>query len=151
MAGQAPAAGHPPACEAHWLHMGSLERLLGEVSSEPSISRVADDTAAHVPVDPLFGVAAFGIFLSVATRNSDAAIVGTLVYALAQGAIGGLVHADWAKQYLLSDQFDAWQGVFHTPTDWTPIVRSIWVTAIFIIAPLAAAFYLFRRQEVAGD
>ena len=57
MAGQAPAAGHPPACEAHWLHMGSLERLLGEVSSEPSISRVADDTAAPVPVDPLFGVA----------------------------------------------------------------------------------------------
>jgi hypothetical protein len=51
-------------------------------------------------------VAAFAIFLSVATRHSAAAIVGSLVYALAQEAIGGLVHADWAKHYLLSDQFD---------------------------------------------
>jgi ABC-2 type transport system permease protein len=100
---------------------------------------------------PLFGVAAFGIFLSVATRNSAAAIVGTLVYALAQEAVGGLVHAAWAKHYLLSDQFDAWQGVFHTPTDWTPVVRSIWISIIFVTVPLAAAFYLFRRQEVAGE
>jgi ABC-2 type transport system permease protein len=100
---------------------------------------------------PLFGVAAFGILLSVWTRNSAAAIVGTLVYALAQEAIGGLVHADWAKHYLLSDQFDAWQGVFHTPTEWTPIVRAIWVTAIFIAVPLAAAFYLFHHQDVEGE
>ena len=98
----------------------------------------------------LFGVAAFGIFLSVATRNNAGAIVGTLVYALAQEAVGGLVHADWAKHYLLSDQFDAWQAVFHTPTDWSPIVRSIWVSLIFIIVPLAAAYYLFRRQDVTG-
>jgi hypothetical protein len=25
-------------------------------------------------------------------------------------AIGGLVHENWAKHYLLSDQFDAWHG-----------------------------------------
>lgn len=131
MAGQAPAAGHPPACEARWLHMGSLERLLGEVSSEPSISRVADDTAAHVPVDPLFGVAAFGIFLS---SRPETAIVGTLVYTLAQEAIGGLVHAAWARHYLLSVRRLA--RLFHTPTDRTPIVRSIGSPPSFIIARL---------------
>jgi ABC-2 family transporter protein len=38
---------------------------------------------------PLLGVAAFAIFLSFATRNSAAAIVGSVVYAVAQEAIGG--------------------------------------------------------------
>ena len=77
---------------------------------------------------PLIAIAAFAIFLSVATRNSAAAIVGTLVYALAQEALAGLVHLDFFKHYLLSDQFDAWHGLFQTPTYWTPIIRRIWVS-----------------------
>jgi len=99
---------------------------------------------------PLLAVAAFGIFLSVATRNSAAAIVGTLVYALAQEAIGGLVHVHWIQTYILSAQFDAWHGFFQTPTDWTQISRGIWVSAIFIVAPLAAAFWLFVKRDVAN-
>jgi ABC-2 type transport system permease protein len=100
---------------------------------------------------PLFAIAAFGIFLSTATRNSAAAIVGTLVYELAQEAVGGLVHANWAKHYLLSDQFDAWHGIFQTPTYWAPIIRALWVSAIFIAVPLAASFAIFNRNDVTGD
>jgi len=100
---------------------------------------------------PLLAIAAFGIFLSVATGNSAAAIVGTLVYELAQEAVGGLVHAAWAKHYLLSDQFDAWHGIFQTPTYWTPIERAAWVSALFAAVPLAAAFVLFLRRDVEGE
>ena len=100
---------------------------------------------------PLLAIAAFGIFLSAATQNSAAAIVGTLVYELAQEAVGGLVHASWAKHYLLSDQFDAWHGVFQSPTFWTPIIRAAWISAIFAAVPLALAFAIFRRRDVAGE
>ena len=100
---------------------------------------------------PLIAVAAFAIFLSVATRNSAAAIVGALVYALAQEALAGLVHLDFFKHYLLSDQFDGWHGLFQTPTFWTPIIRAIWVSAIFVAIPLLAAFVLFLRRDVAGE
>lgn len=100
---------------------------------------------------PLLGIAAFAIFLSVVTRNSAAAIVGTLVYALAQEAIAGLVHLDFFKHYLLSDQFDGWHGLFQTPTYWTPVVRAIWVSTVFILAPLGAAFLVFLRRDVAGE
>jgi ABC-2 type transport system permease protein len=100
---------------------------------------------------PLLAIAAFGIFLSAATLNSAAAIVGTLVYELAQEAIGGLVHANWAKHYLLSDQFDAWHGIFQSPTYWTPIIRAVWISAIFAAVPLAAAFVTFLRRDVAGE
>jgi ABC-2 type transport system permease protein len=100
---------------------------------------------------PLFAVAAFALFLSVATRNSAAAIVGALVYALAQEALGALVHLDFFKHYLLSDQLDGWQGLFQTPTHWTPVIRTIWVSAIFIAVPLVAAFVIFQRRDVAGE
>ena len=100
---------------------------------------------------PLVAIAAFGVFLSVVTRNSAAAIVGTLVYELFMEAIVGLVHVQWLHHYLLSAQFDAWHGLFQTPIYWPPIVRSIWVCAIFIVVPLAVAFAVFQRRDVTGD
>ena len=100
---------------------------------------------------PLIAVAAFAILLSTWTRNSAAAIVGTLVYALGQEAIGGLVHENWARHYLLSDQFDGWHGIFMTPMDGTLIVRAIWVSAAFTAVPLAIAYLIFKRRDVAGD
>ena len=99
---------------------------------------------------PLLGVAAFGIFLSVATRNSAASIVGSVVYAVAQEAVGGLVHVAWLKRYLLSTQFDAWQGVFHAPVDWTQVGRAAWVSLLYVALPLVAAQIIFRRRDVAG-
>lgn len=100
---------------------------------------------------PLFAIAAFGIFLSVVTRNSAAAIVGTLVYELFMEAIVGLVHLKWLPHWVLSAQFDAWHGVFDTPFAWTPIVRAIYVSAIYAALPLAIAFWFFLRRDVAGE
>jgi ABC-2 type transport system permease protein len=100
---------------------------------------------------PLIAVAAFAILLSTWTRNSAASIVGTLVYALGQEAVAGLVHQSWAKHYLLSDQFDGWHGLFMSPIDWTLIARAAWVSAIFAAVPLALAYGIFRRRDVADD
>jgi ABC-2 type transport system permease protein len=100
---------------------------------------------------PLLAVAAFGVFLSVVTRNSAAAIVGTLVYELTMEAVVGLVHVKWLGHYMLSAQFDAWHGLFQTPVYWTPIVRAIWVSALFAGVPLAVAFVVFQRRDVAGE
>jgi ABC-2 type transport system permease protein len=96
-------------------------------------------------------VAAFAILLSTWTRNSAAAIVGTLVYALGQEAIAGLVHQGWAQHYLLSDQFDGWHGVFMSPVDWTLITRAIWVSSIFVAVPLLIAGLIFSRRDVTDD
>ena len=100
---------------------------------------------------PLIAVAAFAIFLSTVTRNSAGSIVGTLVYALGQEAIAGLVQQSWAQHYLLSDQFDGWHGLFMSPIDWTLIGRAAWVSAIFAAVPLVIAYVVFRRRDVADD
>jgi ABC-2 type transport system permease protein len=127
-----------------------LRNLDGDVVSAPHTLALTF-AALAVFAAPLLGVAAFALMLSTVTRSSAASIVGTLVYALAQEATGGLVHQDWAKHYLLSDQFDGWHGVFMSPTDWTLVGRAIWVSAIFTAVPLAVAFVVFRRRDVAGE
>ena len=104
-----------------------------------------------VYVFPLAGIAAFGLLLSTITRNSAASVVSTLMFALFMQLIGVLPGTESIRPYLLGTQFDAWHGFLRTPADWTPIVRAAWVSAIYIVVPLFAAYLVFLRRDVAGD
>jgi ABC-2 type transport system permease protein len=104
-----------------------------------------------VYVLPLAGVAAFGLLLSTVTRNSAAAVVGTLMWALLMQLLGVLPGLDGVRPYLLGTQFEAWHGFLRTPADWAPVIRALWVCALYIAVPLAAAYLVFLRRDVAGD
>jgi ABC-2 type transport system permease protein len=58
--------------------------------------------------------------------------------------LGGL------QPYLLSTQFNAWQGLLRQPTDWAPIVRAAWVCSLYAVPALVAALLVFLRRDVAG-
>ena len=100
---------------------------------------------------PMAGIAAFGIMLSTVTRNSAAAVVGTLMWALLMQLLGVLPGTEPIRPYLLGTQFDAWHGFLRTPADWTPVVRALWVCAIYVGVPLAAGYLVFLRRDVAGE
>ena len=104
-----------------------------------------------VYVLPLAGIAAFGLLLSTITRNSAASVVSTLMFALFMQLIGVLPGTESIRPYLLGTQFDAWHGFLRTPADWTPIVRAMWVSAIYIVVPLFSAYLVFLRRDVAGE
>jgi ABC-2 type transport system permease protein len=104
-----------------------------------------------VYVLPLAGIAAFGLLLSTVTRNSAASVVGTLMFALFMQLIGVLPGTESIRPYLLGTQFDAWHGFLRTPADWTPVVRAMWLSAIYIFVPLFAAYVVFMRRDVAGE
>ena len=36
-------------------------------------------------------------------------------------------------------QFDAWHGFLRTPADWAPVVRALWVCALYVGVPLFAS------------
>ena len=99
----------------------------------------------------LAGVAAFGLMLSTVTRNSAASVVGTLMFALLMQLLGVLPGTESIRPYLLGTQFDAWHGFLRTPADWTPVVRALWVCALYIGTPLVAAYMVFLRRDVAGE
>jgi ABC-2 type transport system permease protein len=100
---------------------------------------------------PLAGIAAFGLLVSTVTRNSAASVVSTLMFALFMQLIGVLPGTESIRPYLLGTQFDAWHGFLRTPADWAPVIRSFWVSAVYIVVPLAAAYLVFLRRDVAGD
>jgi ABC-2 type transport system permease protein len=99
---------------------------------------------------PVFAVASIALLLSTVTRNSAAAIVGTLMISLLLQLIGIISGLASLKPYLLSTQFDAWQGLLREPIDWAPIVRAAWVCALYALPALAAALAVFVRRDVAG-
>src|SRR5947208_12217670 len=100
---------------------------------------------------PLAGIAAFGVMLSTITRNSAASVVGALMWALFMQLLGVLPGTESIRPYLLGTQFDAWHGFLRVPTDWRPVLRAVWLCALYISVPLAAGYLVFLRRDVAGD
>ena len=99
---------------------------------------------------PILAVASIGLLLSTITRNSAAAVVGTLMVSLLLQLVGILPGLGALRPYLLSTQFDAWMGCLRTPVDWAPIVRAAWVCPLYAVPSLAAAALVFLRRDVAG-
>ena len=99
---------------------------------------------------PMSAIAAIGLLLSTLTRNSAAAVVGTLMVSIFVQIVGSISALDALDPYLLSTQFNAWQGILREPTDWDPIVRSAWVCALYAVPSIAWALTVFARRDVAG-
>ena len=99
---------------------------------------------------PILAVAAIGLLLSTVTRNSAAAVVGTLMVSLLLQLVGILPGLGDLQPYLLSTQFNAWQGLLRRPADWEPVIRAAWVCASYGVPALFAALLVFLRRDVAG-
>ena len=84
------------------------------------------------------------------SRFGWAMVVGTLMVSLLLQLVGILPGLGALRPYLLSTQFDAWQGFLRTPIDWAPIVRAAWVCPVYAVPSLVAAALVFLRRDVAG-
>jgi ABC-2 type transport system permease protein len=99
---------------------------------------------------PLLTVVCIGVLLSTVTRNSAAAVVGTIGFVILVLIIGQIPGLEGIHPYLLNEQFQAWQGLLRTPTYWAPILHSLWVCALYAVPSLFAAYLVFLRRDVAG-
>ncbi|HWE11942.1 MAG TPA: ABC transporter permease [Solirubrobacteraceae bacterium] len=97
---------------------------------------------------PVFALASFGLFLSVATRQSVAAIGGTLLYAMSLQGLAAISALRAVHPYLLTNQLTAWDDLFQTPVAADAILRSLWVSAAFALPPLLAAWAIFMKRDV---
>jgi ABC-2 type transport system permease protein len=127
----------------------SLQSLSGTIVSAPKALELVY-AALLVYLIPIAAIVCIGLLLSTLTRNSAAAVVGTLMISLLIQLIGVLPGLTAVRPYLLSTQFNAWQGLLRTPTDWAPIIRAVWVCALYGVPSLVAAFLVFLRRDVAG-
>jgi ABC-2 type transport system permease protein len=127
----------------------SLQSLSGTIVSAPKALELVY-VSLLVYLIPIAAIVCIGLLLSALTRNSAAAVVGTLMISLLIQLIGILPGLQGAQPYLLSTQFNAWQGLLRTPIDWSPIIRAAWVCALYGLPSLFAAFLVFLRRDVAG-
>jgi ABC-2 type transport system permease protein len=127
----------------------SLQSLSGTIVSAPKALELVY-ASLLVYLIPIAAIVSIGLLLSSITRNSAAAVVGTLMISLLFQLIGILPGLGGLQPYLLSTQFNAWQGLLRTPIDWAPIVRAAWVCAMYGVPALFAAFLVFLRRDVAG-
>jgi len=100
---------------------------------------------------PILAIACIGLLFSTVFRNSGAAIVGTLMFSLLVQLVGILPGLGGLQPYLLSTQFNAWQGFLRTPVDWAPVLRAVWVCALYAVPALIAAALVFLRRDVTGE
>jgi ABC-2 type transport system permease protein len=99
---------------------------------------------------PMTAMASIAVLLSTVTRNSAAAVVGTLLVSILLQVLGAISALEWLHPYLLSTQFNAWEGLLREPVDWDPIIRSVWVCALYGVPAAAFAFTTFVRRDVTG-
>ncbi len=126
-----------------------LQSLSGTIVSAPKALELVY-VSLLVYLIPILTIVAIGLLLSTVTRNSAAAVVGTLMVSLLFQLLGILPGLGGLQPYLLSTQFNAWQGLLRTPIDWEPIIRAAWVCALYGLPSLAAAYLVFLRRDVAG-
>ncbi len=118
------------------------------VTVERGITLIGAGTLAYLM--PVLALTAIALLLSTVTRNSAAAVVGTLMVSIVMQVLGALSALDWLDPYLLSSQFNAWQGLLRDPADWDPVVRAAWVSAHYGRPALGAALTVFVRRDVTG-
>jgi ABC-2 type transport system permease protein len=126
-----------------------LQSLSGTIVSAPKALELVY-VALLIYLIPIATIVCIGLLLSSVTRNSAAAVVGTLMISLLFQLIGILPGLGALQPYLLSTQYNAWQGLLRTPIDWAPVIRAAWVCAMYGIPALTAAFLVFLRRDVAG-
>jgi ABC-2 type transport system permease protein len=126
-----------------------LKSLSGTIVSAPRALGLVYASLGFYLI-PILAIVCIGLLLSTITRNSAAAVVGTLMFSLLIQLVGILPGLSGLHPYLLSTQFNAWQGLLRTPIDWAPIVRAGWVCALYGVPALFAAYLVFVRRDVAG-
>jgi len=99
---------------------------------------------------PIVAIACVGVLLSTITRNSAASVVGTLMFSLILQLVGILPGLGGLHPYLLTTQFDAWQGLLREPIDWQPVGRAAWVCTLYAVPAVVWAYLAFLRRDVAG-
>jgi len=99
---------------------------------------------------PMVAIVGIGVLLSAATRNSAAAVVGTIGLVILLFIVAQIPGLEGIQPYLLTEQLQNWQGLLRTPTDWGPIAHSAWVCALYAVPALFAGYLVLLRRDVAG-
>jgi ABC-2 type transport system permease protein len=93
-------------------------------------------------------VLSLALLFATFTNSSLTAAIGALVVVIVMNILGAFSYFDFLKPYLFTSHVDAWQSLFSQPDEWSPILKGVLAFAIYTVALLIAAWYVFRRKDL---
>ena len=93
-------------------------------------------------------VLSLALLFATFTNSSLTAAIGARVVVIVMNILGAFSYFDFLKPYLFTSRVDAWQSLFSQPVEWSPIVKGVIVFAVYTVALLVAAWYVFRRKDI---
>jgi ABC-2 type transport system permease protein len=93
-------------------------------------------------------VLSLATLLSTIANSSLTATIGALVIVIVLNVLGNFSFFDVLKPYLFTSRLDAWQNLFSSPIDWTPITHGLISFAITSAVLTVGAWLTFRRKDV---
>lgn len=118
----------------------------GTIDPERGLALIAASGVVYAL--PMLAFAAIGLLLSTVTRNSAASVVGTLLLSVLSQLLEVLGLFGALSPYLVTSQFEAWQGLLIEPIDWAPAVRAGWVSVCVVGLAVALSLRVFLRRDV---
>jgi ABC-2 type transport system permease protein len=93
-------------------------------------------------------VLSLATLLSTLTNSSLTATIGALVIVIVLNVLGSFSFFDFLKPYVFTSRLEAWQGLFSSPIDWTPITHGLVAFTLTSAVLTIGAWIVFRRRDV---
>ncbi len=93
-------------------------------------------------------VLSLALLFATFTNSSLTAAIEALVVVIVMNILGAFSYFNFLKPYLFTSHLDAWQNLLSQPTDWHPIITGLTTFAIYIVALMGAAWFVFRRKDI---
>lgn len=99
---------------------------------------------------PFLGFACISLLVSVLSKSSVLGVMIPLVIGFAMQLYAFLNGKDLIRHNLLTTPFLAWHGILHVPAFYAPMFYGFAVSAVYGIASLAIAYWVFVRRDITG-
>ncbi len=100
---------------------------------------------------PLLAFTALALASSLLSKNGIAGVLTPVIVSFLMQLLGFLnAGGSTLRHYLLTSQFEAFHGLFHDPRYTAMVVRVIWVSVLYAVAPIAVSYVVFRRRDITG-
>lgn len=99
---------------------------------------------------PFLGFACLSLLISVLSRNSVIGVMLPLVIGFVMQLYAFLNGKDLIRHNLLTTPFLAWHGILHVPAFYAPMWYGFVVSAVYGVASLALAYWVFTRRDITG-